>query len=137
MNSREQAHAEDRRALRAMERRPWLIIAVAVVAMVAATALVYSIVNAHANGQTRRYAQQVRVLTEQAQTAADKAHAQALAGCQAYKLLADAPLTPQTSSYGVSISAAMRIAYSTAQCALGDLTSPDPRVAKLLPPGVK
>lgn len=137
MNSRDLAHAEDRKALRSLERRPWLIIAIAFVALIAVSALVYSIVNAHTTEQVKRLTEQNRVLTAQAQKAADEARIQALAGCQLYKLIAEAPLSPQTSSLGLNIAVGARIGYSTADCNLGVLSAPDPRVAKLLPPGVK
>lgn len=137
MNSRDQAHFEDRKALAALERRPWLIIAIAIVALVAVSALVYGIVNTHTENRLQQLTNQNRVLTQQAQQAADEARIQALAGCQLYKLIAEAPLMPTTSSLGLNIAVGARIGYATADCTLGALKPADPRVAKLLPPGVK
>lgn len=144
MNSREQAHDEDRRALRTVLFLPILFALVTAALVVGSTALVYTIANNHATRQVRHANDQVRALTIQAQAAANaaqiaanKAQQQALAGCQAYQLIAESPLAPTTTPAGLRLSAAMRIAYSTADCALGPLTPPDPRVAALLPPGVK
>lgn len=141
-NPREKAHAEDRAALREYERRPWIIIAVAILALIAVAGLIFNVVNRSANAneqkqteQVQQAVQQVKVAVQQAQQAADAARAQALAGCTAYKLIAEAPVAVNASAFGLQISVALRIAYDTAGC-VPALAPADPRVAALLPPGM-
>lgn len=141
-NPRDKAREEDLAALRELERRPWLIIIISIVALIAVAGLIFNVVNRSANSneqkqtaQVQQAVQQVKVAVQQAQQAADAARAQALAGCQAYQLIAEAPVAANTSAFGLQISAALRIAYDTAGC-VPALTPADPRVAALLPPGM-
>lgn len=143
MNSRDQAHAEGRRALESMERRPWLVAALAVVAIIASTAAVFGVINKHNTDQLTTLTNQNRALTAQvqqavakAQVAADKAQHQAKAQCQIDKTIAEGPLMPNTSAFGLRIAAATRVAYSDASCDLGKLKPADPRVAALIRAGV-
>lgn len=68
---------------------------------------------------------------------ASHASRQAVAGCRLYKTVAEAPLAPQTTLLGLNLAVGARVAYSSAGCALGKLSPPDPRVAALLPAGVR
>lgn len=59
--------------------------------------------------------------------------------CQFYRDLSAVPLTPTSSRALLTIIADARVAYDTADCPLvkGKLPPPDPRVAALLPPGLR
>lgn len=123
MNSREQAHHEDRTALRKLERRPWLVIALAVIGTIAASAFVYGIVNDHNT-------EQVRALTVQAQDAADRARGFAQADCQTWKTLADIRPSATSPVSGLQLYAGFRDSYHLKGCVdvSGELAAPDPRL---------
>jgi hypothetical protein len=63
-----------------------------------------------------------------AQSHASQAGIRAQAACSAYKQIAEAPVSKQTTSFGLALSAAFRQAYITANCKDGPLDKVDPRV---------
>lgn len=134
MNSRDQAHAENERALRDLLMRPIvtvvLIVAIAVLGVVVASGAAYNIATRHATDQ-------ISDLTDRLAVAVDEVRIQAKAQCDQNKAVANAPVPSTANELGLAISVGARIGYSTAKCTLGDLNPPDPRVAKLLPPGVR
>lgn len=146
MNSRDLAHEEDKRALWWLEHRVWVVIVIAVFAIIASTSLVYSIATRAAQDRNTTLTAQAQRAADAAAVAAEKAHQQASAQCSLDQAVAEAPLTAPISQLGLAISLGARIGYSVAQCAgvtsvisgkpFGLLTAPDPRVAALLPPGV-
>jgi hypothetical protein len=68
--------------------------------------------------------------------AADAAQ-RARAYCDVSKKIAEAPIPSKVDDFGLEISAGFRKAYYNAGCTLGPLKPADPRVARLLPPGIK
>jgi hypothetical protein len=75
-------------------------------------------------------------VAHKADTASRKANTSVQSQCQFYHDVANAPLGASTSPLGLVILADARIAYSGLNCTNGALAPADPRVQKLLPPGV-
>lgn len=132
MNSRDIAHQEDREALRSLERRPWLLIALAIIAVMAASGIVYGIVNQHSDAQTRQLTQQVRQLAQQAQGYAQ-------ADCGTWHGLTIIPPTPGASESGLRLWAGFRNTYVHKGCVAikGTVPPADPRLKPYLDPGVR
>lgn len=131
MNSRDLAHEEDRKALRSLERRPWIIIAIAIVAVMAASGIVYGIVNQHSDAQTRQLTQQVRQ-----QASAAQRYSQA--DCGTWHDLTLIPPTTGASVSGLKLWAGFRNSYVHKGCVAikGPVPPVDPRLLPYLDPGV-
>lgn len=67
-----------------------------------------------------------------AQSRAGTANQRAQAACQAYKTIAEAPISEKTTVFGLTIAAQMRVAYAHAGCTQGPLKPVDPRVKPYL-----
>lgn len=79
----------------------------------------------------------VNGIAHQAQSASDRANSSVQAQCKFYHDIAAVPPAPTSSILGLTILADARIAYDGLGCHNGTLPKADPRVAELLPPGIK
>lgn len=136
MNSRDRAHDEDRRALAALERQPWLIVALVLALSLGGPALVVSVITNHSNDRLSQISQQAKDAADKASAAASAARVLAQSQCGLDKAAAEAPLSNPSSPLGIAISAGARNGYTTAECTLGPLTPADPQILPYLLPGV-
>lgn len=79
----------------------------------------------------------VNGIAHQARSASDRANTSVQAQCKFYHDIAAVPPAPTSSLLGLTILADARIAYDGLGCSNGMLAPADPRVAALLPPGVR
>jgi hypothetical protein len=77
------------------------------------------------------------VIAVNASSQAVTAQERARAYCDVSKKVAEADIPAKVSDLGLQISAGFRKAYYDAGCTLGPLKPADPRVARLLPPGIR